>query len=102
MEDTGVKAGLQLVDMLTDMLSPDLPVAERANGWTEEDRLYFLDFFLKLRGQINEGSSISPYDLEHINISRMMDDRGISEGELLHQAAKLSNMMREHHAKWFR
>jgi len=101
MEDTGVKAGLQLVDKLIDMLSGDLPAAEHAHGWTDEDRLYFLDCFLKLRGQINGGSSTSPYDLKHINISRMMDDRGISEGEFLHQAARLSNMVREHHVEWF-
>jgi len=77
-EDNGVRAGLQLLDETIKELSRDLPAAEQANGWTEEDRLYFLDYFLKLRAQHKEGNSKSPYDLEYINVSRIMDDRGIS------------------------
>ena len=97
-QGTDVMAALQLMDMTIDALSGDLAAPERAHGWTDEDRLYFLDYFLKLRAQHKEGNSKSPYDLEYINISRMMDDRGISQGELLHQAARVSNMVREHHA----
>jgi len=99
--DTEVKAGLRLLDKIVDMLSRDLVAAERGHGWTDEGRLYFLDYFLKLRAQIKEGNSTSPYNLQHVNVSRMMDDRGISQGELLHQAAQVSNLVRERHAEWF-
>ena len=78
MKHNRTEAGLQLLDETIKELSRDLPAAEQANGWTEEDRLYFLDYFLKLRAQHKEGNSKSPYDLEYINVSRIMDDRGIS------------------------
>jgi len=101
MEDADVKTALQLMEEFLDAFSVDLAASDSVHGWTDGDRLYFLDYFLKLRAQIKEGNPTSPYDLEYINISRMMDDRGISKGELLHQAARVSNMVREHHAEWF-
>jgi hypothetical protein len=101
MDDTDLKAALELMEELVDAFSLDLNASDRADGWTDEDRLYFLDYFLKLRAQINEGNSTSPYNLEYINISRMLDDRGIAKGNLLHQAARLSNMIRDHYVEWF-
>ena len=101
MEDTDSTAALQLMEELLDAFSLDLAAPDRAHGWTDEDRLYFLDYFKGLRAQIREGNSTSPYNLEHINISRMLDDRGIAEGNLLHQAARLSNLIRDHYMEWF-
>jgi len=101
MDDTDLSAALQLMEELLDAFSLDLAAADRAHGWTDEDRLYFLDYFQRLRAQIREGNSTSPYNLEHINISRMLDDRGIAEGNLLHQAARLSNLIRDHYMEWF-
>jgi hypothetical protein len=101
MEDTDVKTALQLLEELIDAFSADLAASDRVHGWTDGDRLYFLDYFLKLQAQIKDGNSTSPYDLEYINVSRIMDDRGITEGELLHQAARVSDIVRKHHAEWF-
>jgi hypothetical protein len=91
---------LRLIDQVLEILSRPLPPVELENGWGEPDRLYFTDYFARLRKQIAEGNATMPYDLEYINLSRSMDDRGISRGQLLHRAAEISTLVRENYREW--
>lgn len=91
---------IELIGRIIEMLSTPLTAAERENGWGEPDRLYYQEYFRRLKDQIAEGNGSTPYDLEYINISRSMDDRGISKGEVLHLAAQISNVVRENHMEW--
>lgn len=91
---------IELIGQIIEMLTPPLPAAERENGWEESDRLYFQEYFNRLRDQIAEGNASTPFDLEYMNLSRSMDDRGISRGDILHLAAEISTMVRENHREW--
>lgn len=77
------------LDRLIEALSEPLPKAERKNGWDEETRTMFLDFFERLRARLGEDRPLDEGELP-ASIARLMDHWGISGGELMEQAAEIS------------
>ena len=101
MADNTRAGALELISVVVDLLSRPLSAEERRNGWTDEDRAYYHDLFIRMRTQIEEGNSSAQLDLENINLSRSLDDRGISQGEILHLAATISTVVRNGCNEWF-
>jgi hypothetical protein len=71
-------------------LSGPLPPDELKGGWTEKSRLAMRGFFTDLQSKLETGS-----DLPDLQITRGMDSWGIVGGDLLEQAAVISNELRE-------
>jgi hypothetical protein len=79
------------IDGLIEQLSSPLPSEEKNNGWTEDNRNFFLAFFKKLRAEVAAGKRVKYAD----SIGRGMDSRGIVEGHLLDEACSISVDLQE-------
>jgi len=79
------------IDAIIDKLSLPLPPQEKRNGWTDEARTNYLEFFYKLKEMVTTDSG-HPWPT---GIARSMDFCGVIAGDLLEDAAKIDNMARE-------
>ena len=77
------------LENLIGQLSKELPPTEIQNGWTEDSRQAMLKFFQRLHSDLASGVVVSS-KTEYVTISRGMDHWGITGGELLEEAAKIS------------
>ena len=74
------------IKALCKRLANNLPPEEYAVGWTDSRRLEVLSYFQKLEQELVSGNEI-PY----IPLIRTLDSVGISEGNLLEEACKITN-----------
>jgi len=81
------------IEKLINKLSRQLPPQEIQNGWTEDSRKAMLDFFQRLHSDLVAGVAVST-KTEYITIPRGMDHWGITDGELLEEAAKISDAIK--------
>lgn len=77
---------IDAVKAFCERLSQPLPGEEYAAGWTDSRRLDVLRYFQKLEQDLTSGREI-PY----IPLIRTLDSAGISDGELLEQACRITN-----------
>ncbi|MDB5392901.1 MAG: hypothetical protein JWM91_407 [Rhodospirillales bacterium] len=75
---------------MADQLSRPLPPAETSAGCTEPSRLALHGFFIDLQSKLEASAEIAD-----LHITRGMDPWGIVGGDLLEQAAVISNELRE-------
>lgn len=77
---------IKKIDGFIEKLSMPLTPDEMRNGWDEENQRFFIDFFKKVKGEVEAGISV-----EYVgSIGRGMDSRGIVEGDLLDEACGIS------------
>jgi hypothetical protein len=94
---------LRNVGHLIRRLSEPLPEDEKRNGWNEESRVIWLNFFSRLRDDLVEGRRLSKSP-EYTLIYRGMDSHGIGSGVLLEEAVAISEQVYELNKseKWWR
>lgn len=78
---------------IMDRLSKPLAELERGSGWTEESRVSMLEFFRRLKHDIETGRAVEDV-AEYRAIVRGMDCWGVVQGELLEEAAAISSLIR--------
>jgi hypothetical protein len=92
--DTEARADLvRRIDEIIDLLDRPLPRSERKNGWNDENRSTFLEFFRTLRGRLLDPTPLAATE-QDVGIARVMDAWGITGGELVETAAGISIALR--------
>lgn len=79
----------ELLDLMLSRLAEPMSVEQMAEGWTVESKNVTRSFFLGLRRDLQ-----SDKPLPSLNISRALDHWGVTSGEILELAAKISNCLR--------
>jgi len=81
------------VARVVNRLDAPLSDAERHCGWTEESRVSMLVFFRRMLTAIDHGEDLRA-NRSYSSIARGLDHWGISCGEMLQDAAKISSIIR--------
>ena len=82
---------LEQLDRLTVAVSAPLDAQALANGWTPKVQQHLLAQLQELRDRLVAGEP-----LPDVSLSRGLDFAGVTGGDLIEQAAALSNALREH------
>ncbi len=83
-------AVIRRVIAVIDRLSRPLTVSDIAGGWSEESRAALLGFFKRLCDDL-KGGTPAFHKPEYMSIARGMDTWGIIDGDILEEAASISN-----------
>ena len=83
---------LKNVNHMIERLSEQLSQYEIKNGWNEEIKVIWLDFFRRIKTDLMDGNRISKHP-EYTLIFRGMDSHGIIDGELLEEAINISEQL---------
>ncbi len=90
----GRDAVLARVEHLIGKLSRPLPQSEIEAGWTERSRENYLRYFQDLRLRLLDPKPLEKAERD-VSIARGMDHWSIMDGELIEDAAWISNRLRE-------
>ena len=81
---------IQDIEALLSKLSLPVSAAEAEDGWTTQSKAAARDYFEKLQTALNQGS-----EMPDLGIARGLDHWGVVGGELLKEAARITNYVRE-------
>jgi hypothetical protein len=80
------------VEEMIKTLSENLPASEINQGWTGSVKLFWFDFFSKMKDDLVNNVPIRKRP-EYLYVYRGLDSNGINDGELLEKAASISVAM---------
>lgn len=77
---------IHAVNNVCEKLSKSLPLEEQAEGWTDANRIYVLQYFQEVGRALQSSAGISFYSL-----LRALDGMGINNGDLLDEVCEINN-----------
>ena len=81
---------IQDIDALLSRLSLPVSEAEAKDGWTAQSKAAARTYFLELRAAVHDGSQ-----MPDLGIARGLDHWGVIGGDLLKEAARITNYVHE-------
>lgn len=87
---TNIHRIVQEIDEMLVALNCPVSSKEKSDGWSETSKRAMKEFFEDLRIKLLTGEPLPP-----LNITRGMDHWGVFRGELLENAAHISNELRK-------
>ncbi|WP_417068455.1 hypothetical protein [Niveibacterium terrae] len=83
------KVLFEKIGAIIEVLSGELNSSEISDGWTPESKEAIKVLFEKLKSNLQSCEALPP-----MSISRALDHWGVVSGEMLEQAAQISNQLR--------